>query len=229
MRSLMFSPDGKLLAGGTWRRTLSLWDVATGKLIMKKENDTGPIHAVAFSPDSSILASAGRVRNPNDKDENSFYKPGEIILWDVTAGKPKQTLTGFRTAVESLAFTPDGKTLIAGDFDKELSFWDVPNGKKLAGITGLIDTASYLAISPDGKILVSAHDFSDFIEFWDIAPAKELGRFHSPLGRGGSPTFTPDGRTLIVSGSRVQFWDLAELRKSGVLAQSADQEVGPKK
>jgi WD40 repeat protein len=87
------------------------------------------------------------------------------------------------------------------------------------------DTVSYLAISPDGKVLVSAHDFSDVIELWDIATAKEVGRFRSPAGRGGSPTFTPDGRTLIISGGRVQFWDVPELSKS-VHPRKAPEERG---
>jgi WD40 repeat protein len=214
VRSLVFSPDGTMLAGGSWERCLYLWKVATGKSMMRKVDATGPIHAVAFSPDGKTLASAGMVRDPDGKEENSFYKPGELILWDVASGKARQRLTGFRSAVACLACTPDGKTLIAGDFDKELSFWNVATGKRRAVVKGMTDTVEHLAISPDGKLLVSAHDFSDVVEFWDIGSAKEIGHFHSPARRGGSPAFTPDGRTLMISGSRVQFWDVGKLRES---------------
>jgi WD40 repeat protein len=214
VRSLVFSPDGTMLAGGSWERRLYLWKVATGKSMMRKVNVTGPIHAVAFSPDGKTLASAGIIRDPDGKEEKSSYKPGEIILWDVASGKARQKLTGFHSAVACLAFTPDGMTIIAGDFDNELSFWNVSTGKKRAVVKGVTDTVDYLAISPDGKLLVSAHGSSDVIELWKIESAKEIGHFHSPARWGGSPAFTPDGRTLMISGSRVQFWDVGELRKS---------------
>jgi WD40 repeat protein len=214
LRSLKFSPDGTVLAGSSWENTLVIWDVATGKRIMSKVDVTGPIQAVAFSPDGQVLASAGMVRVAKEKHQHTFYDPGVIILWDVRSGRPKQTWTGFRSAVECVAFTPDGKTLIAGDFDNELSFWDVATGKKRAGGKVGNDLVGSLAISPDSAVLVSATGSSDVVRFWDIASAKETGWFPSPVGRGGWPTFTRDGRTLIVSGRRVQFWDVAELRKS---------------
>ena len=113
-----------------------------------------------------------------------------------------------------MAFTPNGKTLIAGDFDKALSFWNVATGGRHAVAKGADETLSHLTVSPDGKVAVSAHSFSEVIELWDIESAKQLGWFRLPAGRGGVPKFGPDGRTLIIYGSRVQFWDFAELRKS---------------
>jgi WD40 repeat protein len=227
VRSLVFSPDGTMLAGGSWERRLYLWKVATGKSIMRKVDVTGQFHAVAFSPDGKTLASAGRISDPANED--SFYKPGEIILWNIASGKARQTLTGFHAAVACLAFTPDGKTIIAGDFHGELSFWNVATGKKRAVVRGMSDTVDHLAISPNGKLLVSAHSFSDVVEFWDIASAREIGHFHSPAWQGGSPAFTPDGRTLMITGSRVQFWDVAKLRKSLLPPKAPDNDGDRKK
>jgi WD40 repeat protein len=225
LRSLVFSPDGALLTGASWERRLDIWDVATGKLVMRKADATGRIHAVAFSPDGKAIASAGMVRDPDGKEDTTFYKPGEIILWDVASGKERQRFAGFRAAVSCVAFTPDGKTLIAGDFDRGLSFWDVATGKKRVAVKGLTDTVDYLAVSPDGKVLVSAHDFSDVVALWDVASAREIGHFHSPARRGGSAAFTPDGRTLMIRGARVQLWDVGELRKRLLPPKAANQDA----
>lgn len=213
LRSLVFSRDGTMLASGSWDRSLYIWKVATGKSIMSKVDVTGRIRAVAFSADGKVLASAGMIRDPNDKNNPSFYELGEIILWDIESGKPKQTLTGIRSGFDCVAFTPDGKTVIAGDFDRNLIFWIVATGAKRDSTKRSSDTPSHLAVSPDSKLLVVTHDFSDVVELWDVANTREIGRFHSP-GGGGKPMFSADGKTLIIAGSRVGYWDVAELRKS---------------
>src|SRR5262249_31335597 len=136
----------------------------------------------------------------------------------------RRRITSFRSAVDCLAFTPDGKTLIAGDFNQELSFCNVDTGERRAVIKGIADTVNHLSISPDGKLLASAHDFTDVVELWDIPSAKEIGHFHSPAQRGGLPKFTRDGRTLMIGGRRVQFLDVGELRKNLLPPKAVDTD-----
>ncbi len=53
-----------------------------------------------------------------------------IKLWDVDTGKNTATLKGHTKVVYSVSFSPDGKTLASGSYDKSIKLWDVAAGKK---------------------------------------------------------------------------------------------------
>jgi WD40 repeat protein len=119
IQAVAFSLDGKLLAAGS-HETVHFWDVATrnrpasklnaGRTVVDAHNRPASwIVAVAFSPDSKLLASG--------QDD------GTVTLWDAVTSKP---ITWKDLAsLSCLAFSPDGKLLATGSKDKLIRLWDV--------------------------------------------------------------------------------------------------------
>ena len=109
-------PTARTLASSGGDRAVRLWDVATGRQRRAIADQPGMFVALAFSPDSRILALADQ-RNP------------VVRLWDLAAGTERAALHGAEGAVLALAISPDGRTLAAADYHGVVHFWDLATGR----------------------------------------------------------------------------------------------------
>lgn len=109
--SILFSPDGSLIAAACFDKSVHIWSTATWKAgpVLQAAPAKLPLAAIAFSPDSRRLATAGA------------DKP--IWLWDVTQATLLRTFEGHTMTVTGLAFTPDGETLVSGSLDQTVRLW----------------------------------------------------------------------------------------------------------
>ncbi|MBI2865638.1 MAG: protein kinase [Chloroflexi bacterium] len=94
VRSVSFSPDGKILASGSDNDTVKLWEVATGRELRTLAGHSDSVYDVAFARDGMTLASAS-----GDKT---------VKLWEVATGRELRTPAGHSKAVEAVAFSSDG-------------------------------------------------------------------------------------------------------------------------
>jgi len=112
LRSVAFSPDGKLVAAGTRYGPVKVWDSQSGDEVATLKGHTADVWAVAFSHDGKTLASGN----------GDWDRPGDIRLWDTSTWKETARLahTG---EVLSLAFSPKARVLAAGSWDKTVRVW----------------------------------------------------------------------------------------------------------
>ncbi len=98
---------------------------------------------------------------------------GEIKIWDVQTKALLNTLTGHKDCIYAVAWSPDGKLLASGSYDKMVKLWDANTGKELKNLQDHIDAVFCVAFSPDGKRLASGSQDRS-VKIWDITTGQRL-------------------------------------------------------
>lgn len=231
--TVAYSPDGHMLAAGNVnQRLVRLWDVSDpGRPVALGEpvpvdRSVNSILSLAFSPDGRVLAVGGHTSDNGDGGSGGF-----VDLWSLTSpshpvllGRPKApAVQGFdaATTIESLVFSPDGRTLAAGWHAGLVSLWDLtrPGDARPVGAPLSLDCPDVFShrvtFSPTGHTLAAAcDDDAGTISLWDLTdPARPDRRHTVKTGHSvGTLAFSPDGRTLAAgsSDSKVHLWKGAD-------------------
>jgi len=220
IRTVAFSPDGTILASGA--KDIKLWDVAGGRELrtLKSSDSIVAVHSVAFSPDGKTLASAG--------ERWIDGEPGSVLtLWDVATGVAATTLKSPTThswqypGIQSVAFSPDGRTLLAADGDEhKFSLRSASSGTELRNFAGAAAALS-VAFNRNGKTMASA-DGDGTVKLWDVDTGRELAN----LGNCGRwVEFSPDGAILASGDKNIKFWDVATRRELRTLEGSDSERL----
>lgn len=162
--SLAFSPDRWTIAIGDGAE-VGLWSLRTKKLERTIRVGDWRVFAVDYSPDGRLLALALDKAIPVP-GQNASRVVSQVQLYDTRKGGVVLTLPDTGPRVNTVAFSPDGKTLATGGsgdvvrelgrayVPSELTVWDSRTGKRLVTYRGAPGDIRALAYSGDGKTLV---------------------------------------------------------------------------
>jgi WD40 repeat protein len=205
--SVAFAPKGNLLAYGSSRgffpdsgEDVRIWDYSANREVARIP---GGGARVAFSPDARLLALGGQ----NDA----------VILYDIVSQQSVGRLPK-AAAVQSMAFTPDGKGLVVAYWEGELLVWDLAGQRVLTELAGHSGRVWDMEFSPDGRILATAST-DQTVRLWDVDTwqIKDILRGHGNEVWG--VRFTPDGQTLV-TGSKdetIMLWPVRPERPAALI------------
>lgn len=193
--SIEFSPDGlHVLSGG--EKQIRVWQLSNGKFMQINPR---------FQDISSIAFSL------NGKKALSGHKSGILTLWDISVyGKDKfcyiplgvrgrkiRTFKRHKGSVRSVAFSPDGKTVLSGSKDGSLKLWDISKGGRVIRIyNGHKGSVNSVAFSNDGKYVLSGSD-DETVRLWDMQSGVTLKIFSDNLSSITSVTFLNDSNYVL--------------------------------
>ncbi|HXM49887.1 MAG TPA: hypothetical protein VN956_18745 [Pyrinomonadaceae bacterium] len=231
VNNMWISPDGKILVWGSqvgpssekvpigsgrYQKetseahdvTLKLWSYASGQPHTIMENAPGA-SAVAFSPNSEILAVGG--------------KGFSVTLWNVNAlteiatlpvpqpedarspapspspSSPSLSEASQNRSMTSLAFSPDGRTLAGGSSDNSIILWDVDKRTLLDDpLVGHNAAVMKVTFDNDGKVLASS-SVDGTVILWDVETRQALAEIPSGRGDPLDSVFSADGKYLFVA------------------------------
>jgi WD40 repeat protein len=211
--SVAFSPGGRTLLTGCEDGGARFFVVATGAAVGRPLPHGGTVRAVAFSRDgtSAIIACAGGGSRVAAR------------LWD----PPPERALG-QTLLQSgqvigLAFSPNGRVLLAGADDGTARLWDLAAGRPIGPALSHEGAVTAVAFGPDGKtFLTGCEDTLEHgvVRLWDLGSGRPR---YPPLrtSRVCCGALSPDGRTVLAGGpdGTIHGWDAATGKALGAPLQ----------
>jgi WD40 repeat protein len=141
---------------------VKLWEAGSGPVLQTLKGHLGAVWAMAFSPDSRLLASAS--------------SDGTVKLWEVDSRAALQTLDGHVGPVDTVAFSPDGKLLASASSNGTVKLWEIDSEAALQTLEGHSEWVSAVAFSPDSRLLASASG-DGTVKLWEVGSRAALQTF----------------------------------------------------
>jgi RNA polymerase sigma factor (sigma-70 family) len=210
-----FAPDGTVVSLDRYsspeKAVLHTW--ADGGVKSLREIDLPDLRpeALAVSPDGRWAVAGG----------GGNTEQAKLWLCDLKRARARRLAEQGEVGVASVAYSPDGRLLATGDYNRQARLWEVATGRELFLLSGHVRSVAAVAFSPDGRLLATADGqpttiywknptTPQTVRFWDVATGKELARLEGFFADVGGLAFSPDGLRLVggLANGSVLVWEV---------------------
>ena len=201
LNAIVWSPDGKHIAGAGSGKNVHIWDIVTGRSLKMQPEQVKATDRLSWSPDGKYLAAGcspgcvliwetatGKLVNrievnadfvlrvawsPNSRFLAAGCTEGMLYIWEIEKDTTKlnRMLEINTDYVYGVAWSPDGSLIASGGEDDGVRVWDASNGRLVKSMEG---EESFMDVmwSPNGNFLAAAHAENRAVHIWDAATGR---------------------------------------------------------
>lgn len=203
VEALAFSADGRWLASAGIDHTLRLWQTETRSEVVRFPHEQAQVTSLVLSDDGALLGvtysndeseiwerhtarQRARLAPHKMRYQISFLHhssscitgsyDGTVKVWDLRTLKCIAVLRGSLRGVNSLAVSPDDRTLAAGTGEGAIKLWSLDLYQEVGMLKGHLDSVGQLAFARDGQVLLSvSQETARTLRRWEAPTLTEIG------------------------------------------------------
>jgi WD40 repeat protein len=197
--SVVFSPDSRWLVTASADRRIQLWDSVAGSKKWDLPADGCRVgdEALAFSPNGeSIAIGCG-------------CPDASIRIWEAATGRESMKLKGHSDAVNSVAFSPNGRYLASGSDDETVRVWELATRRETRTWKVHSDAVLSVSFSRDGKRLASG-GIDGAVVIWDFDRGAQFDSSKVPDVSVQALAFSREGDRIVWDGDdgKARIWEI---------------------
>ena len=175
---------------------------------------------MAFSPDGTTLITGGALRD----------LPGQLKFWNIPAGEERFKIRGV-AGVRTVAYYPDGKSFLTGDFAGDIKLRDAETGAEKTSVKAHANGVNGIVFAPDGQSFASA-GLDQTVKLWDAKSLKLRQTFRGHAGLVYGVAFFRHGQAIVSASedSTAKIWaiDTGQRRpRCGATSKASRPSLAP--